>query len=289
MVGIVAIGAATAKRLGIDVSSLSRLAYWVLGPAFVFDIFASSNLSGGIALRLAAAGTAGLIASLAAVGAGYRVWRGAWSKQAADLMTAAYGNVGNAGLAISIFALGEGIVDAAGVLMLTINALGMIVGISVAASQTTTPLAALRRALLAPMTIAAGIAIIVNLASIRVPTVVDRSVGLLAGALIPLMLYSLGAQLGATAGWAPTKGLGLTAVAKLMVAPAVAVVVARSVGLTGDLVGVVAIQSAMPPAVFCLVVANEHNFESVRVTANVVAVTLLSLLTLPVVLIVFGR
>ncbi len=58
--------------------------------------------------------------------------------------------------------------------------------------------------------------------------------------------------------------------------------------MTGDHLGVVAIQSAMPPAVFCLVVANEYDFEPERVTANVVAVTLVSLLTLPVVLLLFA-
>ncbi|MEE9414743.1 MAG: AEC family transporter, partial [Acidimicrobiales bacterium] len=59
---------------------------------------------------------------------------------------------------------------------------------------------------------------------------------------------------------------------------------AIALGLSGDERGVVVIQSAMPPAVFTMVVAMEHDLEPERVTANLVNMTLLSLVTLPVVL-----
>jgi len=57
-----------------------------------------------------------------------------------------------------------------------------------------------------------------------------------------------------------------------------------TIGLTGDLVAVSAVQSAMPPAVFCMVVALEHDLEPEAVTSTVVFATLVSLATLPVVL-----
>ena len=72
--------------------------------------------------------------------------------------------------------------------------------------------------------------------------------------------------------------------AKLIVAPLAAVAAGALMGLDGDFLGAVAIQSAMPPAVFCMLLAMENDLEPERVTASVVTSTLLSLVTLPFVL-----
>jgi predicted permease len=55
-------------------------------------------------------------------------------------------------------------------------------------------------------------------------------------------------------------------------------------GLDGDALDAVIIQSAMPPAVFCAVVALEYDLAPNRVIAAVVGGTFVSALTLPVVL-----
>ena len=78
--------------------------------------------------------------------------------------------------------------------------------------------------------------------------------------------------------------LGVSMVSKLAVAPTLAYLAARALGLAPDLVAVATIQSAMPPAVFCMVVAIEHEFEPSQVTGSVVLTTLASLLSLPFVL-----
>ena len=57
--------------------------------------------------------------------------------------------------------------------------------------------------------------------------------------------------------------------------------VAGSLGLEGDALGVLIIQSAMPPAVFCAVVALEFDMEPDRTTRTVLGTTLLSLITIP--------
>lgn len=284
VVAIIAIGALGGKRLDIDINSLSRLAYWVLGPAFIFEVFANSQLDGSVAGRLILAALAGVVASATLMVVSARVSGSSGPERSADMMTSIYGNVGNTGIAVTVFALGEDALAAAGVLMLTINVIGMTVGIALAASQSVGLTTSLKRALLAPMTMAAIAAIAINTAGLSVPLLAERAIGLLAGALIPVMLFTLGMQLMESGTWKPSIGLGVTATAKLAVAPAAAVLAGRALGLEGDNLAVVAIQSAMPPAVFCLIVAREHKLAPERVTANVVALTLLSLLTLPVVL-----
>ena len=140
------------------------------------------------------------------------------------------------------------------------------------------------RALSAPMTIAAGVAVVMNLASVEFPTAIDRSIGVLGAALIPLMLVTLGVQMAGDIRPTLEMDLGIVSLAKLAVVPLTAALVGNLLGLAGDDLGVLVIQSSMPPAVFCAVVALEFDMEPERTTRTVLGTTLVALLTIPVVL-----
>ncbi len=281
---IVALGAAVGPRLDIDTRSLSRLAYWILGPAFMFDVLADADLERRVILQLSAVGLAGMAAAATVTWAVLRASGTSPSMVAAGVMTSAYGNVGNAGLAISVFAFGDDMLPAAGVFMLAINVTGMMLGIGLAHGRDGSVGSAVARALLAPMTLASLVALAANSFDLQAPPIIDRPTGLIAGALIPTMLFTLGLQLSISG--RPDIGFPtvVSTAAKLVVAPAAALASAIAIGLTGDLAGVAAVQSAMPPAVFCMVVALEHDLEPEAVTATVVFATLAALATLPVVL-----
>lgn len=285
---IIVLGAVFGPRLKADVGTLSRLAYWVFGPALVFSLLADAELEGSVVLKLVAAAVAGMVAALVfgviwarAIGASFDV-------TAAVAMTSAYGNVGNMGLAIVIFALGEGASAAAGVLMVTINLLGLIIGVALAQARTTGPAAALLRGITAPMSIAGVVALVINFAGIDLPQLVLRSVDLMGDGLIPVMLFTLGLQL--VQSGRPTWSSDLLAiiVAKLAIAPLVAAAVGSAIGLAGDNLDAVIIQSAMPPAVFCAVVAIENDLVPDKVTAAVVLTTLASVISLPIMLLLVG-
>lgn len=281
---IVALGAFAGPRLGVDVRSLSRLAYWVLGPAFLFDVLADADLERRVILQLSAAGVAGMAAAATFT---WGVLRGSGadgSMVAAGAMTSAYGNVGNAGLAISVFAFGDDVLPAAGVFMLAINATGMMLGVGLAHGRRGPVASAVLRALLAPMTVASLVAIVANGLSLMPPPILTRSVGLLSDALIPTMLFTLGLQLRASGRFRIGFPIAVSTFAKLIVAPAAASLTALAIGLTGDLAAVSAVQSAMPPAVFCMVVALEHDLEPEAVTSTVAFATVTALFTVPVVL-----
>lgn len=285
---IIVLGAVFGPRLKADVGTLSRLAYWVFGPALVFSILADADLQGSVMIKLALAAVAGMAAA-ALVGVIWaRVIGASFDVTAAVAMTSAYGNVGNTGLAIVIFALGDDAAAAAGVLMVTINLMGLVLGVSLAQARTTSPAAALLRGISAPMSIAGIIALIINFAGISLPQLITRSVGLMGDGLIPMMLFTLGLQLVQSGKPSWTSDLGAILLAKLAVAPVVAGLVAAALGLTGDNLDAVIIQSAMPPAVFCAVVAIENDLVPDRVTAAVVLTTIVSVLTLPIMLLLIG-
>lgn len=285
VVAIVAVGWLARRRLEFDVATLSRLAFWVLGGAFVLDVFADANLDRTVVVKLVGAALVSMTVAAILAGAAGRTFDLGRSRSSAAAMSSAYGNVGNAGLAISAFAFGESAIPFAAVLMIAINVPGMILGISLATSRDRGFGYGVVRALSAPMSLAAGVAILMNVFDWSFPLPIERSISLLGDALIPVMLLTLGMQLATSTSLRPDIDLGIVSVIKLAVVPLVAAGLGKAFGLEGDAFGVLVIQSAMPPAVFCAVVAMEFDLEPQRVSRIVLGTTLISLITLPFVLV----
>ena len=282
---IVALGWFAGAKLSFDVSTLSRLAFYVLGPAFVLDVFADAELDGSVVLRLTvAAWAAMLVGGLLALALSQAAKLNN-ARRGSAIMSSAYGNVGNAGLAISAFALGDDAIPIAAVLMIVINITGIVLGVILASAQEGGIGSAFIRGFSAPMTIAAGVAVVTNLASFEFPTAIERSIEISGSALIPVMLITLGIQMAGDVTPRPEVDLGIVVAAKLVVVPLIAALVGSLLGLEGDAFGVLVIQSSMPPAVFCAVVALEFDMEPDRTTRTVLGTTLIALLTIPIALV----
>lgn len=281
---IVGIGALAGRRLGLEAGVLSKLAYWILGPFFIFDVLSRADTAADVVLKVVAAALVSMLITGVAAWVIATAARRPYGVRAAGVMTSVYGNVGNFGLAVVVFTFGEDALPLAGIMLIVINIGGLIVGVTAASRQRTSLLPAVRTALFAPMTLSVPPAIAVNAGNVDLPLWIERPVGLVAGALIPVMLLTLGVQLSKMT--APTLGfdLSLPIVAKLVVAPLVAAGAAALMGLGGMEWGVVVLQSAMPAAVFTALVALEHDLEPDLVTTTVLVGTLASIVTLPVVI-----
>ena len=282
---IVALGWFAGAKLSFDVSTLSRLAFYVLGPAFVLDVFADAELDGSVVLRLTVAAWAAMLVGGLLALALSRAAKLNNARRGSAIMSSAYGNVGNAGLAISAFALGDDAIPIAAVLMIVINITGIVLGVILASAQEGGIGSAFIRGFSAPMTIAAGVAVVTNLASFEFPTAIERSIEISGSALIPVMLITLGIQMAGDVTPRPEVDLGIVVAAKLVVVPLIAALVGSLLGLEGDAFGVLVIQSSMPPAVFCAVVALEFDMEPDRTTRTVLGTTLIALLTIPIALV----
>ncbi|NNE96739.1 MAG: hypothetical protein HKN24_12000 [Acidimicrobiales bacterium] len=278
---VVAIGAVLGHRLELDSKTLSKLAYWILGPAFMFDGLATADLDGGTVAGLVAAAALSFVAAGVAGGALSSVLGNGRENIAADIVSSTYGNVGNAGIAVCVFALGDSVRASAIIVMVVVNTLGVVLGVALATSRTLSIWAAVRTGITTPLTLGALLAVPVNYFSVDLPDWFERPVGLIAGALIPVMLLTLGLQLRAVDLARPEPGVFAAAPAKLVVAPVAAFFVARSLDLPDTDAGVVLMQASMPPAVFTMLVALEHDLAPKRVTSALVTLTGLSLFTVP--------
>lgn len=281
---VVACGFVAGRRLEVDAGTLAALAFWVLGPAFIYHTLATAELAADLVGRLVGVSLASIAVTAFFTVVFSRVLSFDRSLGSAALMTSIWGNVGNFGLAVVVFTFGESALPIAGVLMLTINMTGLIVGVVAAESRTGSIAAAIRRGVTAPMSLAVIPAVIVNVGNVDVPAVVARPVELVSRALIPVMLIALGIQLAGMGRPDFSRAMAVPLVAKMIVFPLAALGLTGLFGLEGMPAGAVTIQAAMPAAVFTAVVAMEEDLEPDFVTRTVVAGTLLSMLTLPVII-----
>jgi predicted permease len=281
---IVGIGYLVARYVGIKPPALATLAYWILGPAFIFDVLADAVLEPSVVWRVVgstvlAMAVVGLLAAFA-----MRAIGRSFSELAATVLTSIYGNVGNFGLAISAFALGAEVLPIAGIVLVTVNTVGILTGVGLASIRHQSAVKSVATAVFSPLALAVIPALLVNVTDTALPLWLDRPVSLLAAALIPVMLLTLGVQI---AGMPRALPHGLVTVPigiKLVITPLVAFGAATLLGLEGIAADVVILQAAMPAAVFTSLIALEHDLEPDYVTAVVLTGTLVSALSLPVVI-----
>jgi hypothetical protein len=283
---IVGIGYFLGPRLEIDARSLARLAYYVLAPAFIFEILSNADLEADVVLRVVCTLTlTTLVGAFAALAVGRALGRPA-KVTAALILVAVYGNVGNFGLPVITFAFGEEALPLAGIAFLTVNALAFFIGVTAATWHRLSPLRAVAMGLRTPALLVALPAVLVNVGDVTLPLFADRSIGLLANAMIPVMLMTLGVQLAAMGRPQINRDVMLGSGLRLLLAPAVTTVLVAAFGLDGADAGVTIIQSAMPAAVFTSIIAIEHDLVPDLVTTTVLFTTLASAVTLTILLLI---
>jgi len=190
-----------------------------------------------------------------------------------------FGNAGNLGLPLCLFAFGEpGLVF--GVAFYLVGSVTQFIFGPLFQGRA----AAWRILLTTPIIYAALLGLVLLATDTAMPPWLDNTVELFAGLAIPLMLLALGFSLanfrvrraGLATGLAALRlalgfGLGLTAVWLLE--------------LEGMLRGVVLIQSSMPVAVFCFLLAARYDRDPDDVAASILVSTVAAFLLLPALLI----
>lgn len=281
---IVAIGWALGPRLGLEARTLSRTAYYVLVPAFTFDVISRSDVPLASAGRMAAYAVVthlsfGLLAFVLA-----RLLGRSREVTAAWVMLSVFGNVGNFGLALITFRLGDAALAPATIYFIVILLTSFVVCVGIAAWTRGGGLSAVTSVFKTPALLVAVPAFLVSGAHVEVPLLVSRTVGLLGAAMIPTMLFVLGVQLAETKALRPTSDVAIVAALRLVLAPAVAWGLASPFGLSGLERASGILQAGMPAAILVAIIATEYAIEPRFVTTAVLLSTVLSLPTLTVIL-----
>jgi predicted permease len=123
-------------------------------------------------------------------------------------------------------------------------------------------------------------ALLVSSTGLPVPLMLSRMIGLLADAMIPVMLFALGLQLLEQKRVSLSGDVLLASGIRLLLAPAIAFAVAIpfALGPVENAAGI--LQAGMPTAILVAIISKENNIVPGFVTSVVVVSTLASLLTL---------
>ncbi|MDW8394622.1 MAG: AEC family transporter [Anaerolineae bacterium] len=282
---ILGLAYAITKPLGLNSQTLSRIAYYVLTPAFVFALLSSARIDVALALRMIGFITAVYVGSTLIAFLFARLLKRSREMTSAWMMIASFGNVGNFGLPIAQFAEGNQALLPATVYFLANLVFAFVVCVTLANVRRDNLGQSVLRVLKTPGLIAVLPALLVNSLALPVPTVFSRVADLLASALVPAMLLALGVQFANVGLPRVTPDMVIGAGIRLISGPALAFALAGAFGLSGVERNVGILQASMPTAVLVSIIALESKLLPEYVTATVLFSNLASILTLPVVLV----
>lgn len=189
-----------------------------------------------------------------------------------------FGNTGNMGLPLCLFAFGQdGLALAIAVFSITAVA-QFTIGLAIA-SGSFNP----KKLATSPMVWSVIVAIIIIWQDIELPLFLNNTIGLLGNFVIPLMLISLGVSLARLR----VRQFGtsvLLAVVRVLAGIGIGFAITEIFGLTGILRGVIIVQAAMPAAVTNYLLAAYYRRDAESVAGIVVVSTIVSFAVLPFIL-----
>ncbi|RIH81406.1 auxin efflux carrier [Meiothermus luteus] len=282
---IVLTGYLVGRRIEFDLPTLSKLSIYVLVPVLIFDAMLRARLSSSSVLGITLAfflASFGLYVLALLLGRLWRLDRGSIKTLVAS---ATFPNSGNMGLSLTFFALGQPGLDRAVVYFIASSVL--MFGLGPAFLRGGGILQGLLFTLRLPLFWALAGGILVRGFSVPLPLGLDEGVHLLGQACIPVMLLTLGIQIARSKpewGVFELKASGL----RLLAAPGLAALAGWALGLERLDLQVLILQSAMPIAVNAFLMAGEFGGNAPRAARAVVASSVLSFATIPLVLLFVG-
>jgi len=281
---LVVIGYFVGPRLKIEARSLSRTAYFVFIPAFVFNIISEAKIDSGLALQML---SFILVAQIAVALLGFMVGKALRQSReitAAFVVIATFGNVGNFGLPLIVFRLGETARTYATVYFVATVFISFVICVGVASWARSGGVTAVFSVFKTPALIALIPALVFNITDVEVPIFLSRLSGLLGQAMIPVMLITLGVQMGEIPKIKINFNVFAASTVRLIGGPVLALLIVPYFGLEGLERSTGILQAAMPAAVLASIISLEYKLLPEFVTTTVLFSTLYSILTLTVIL-----
>jgi malate permease and related proteins len=279
---IAGVGFLLARYVGVQVRTLSHVAFHALAPALVFTVLTTSTVSGVEFGRMAAfyvsvVAAAGVMAWLTAKAMGLDR-----TSLSAFLLVVVCSNSGNYGLPVALLAFGPEALAFASVYFVSSAIFSYTGGVLLAASGRRSILQALAGVGRVPAVYGAAAAGLTMALGVPVPDAIVRPVTLLSDAALPMMVLVLGMQLErATLPERPGMVAAASALS-LLATPLAAFGLAHLLGLKGAALQAGVLQASMPAAVITTILALEFEVSPNFVTSVVCVTTLLSPLTLSV-------
>lgn len=278
---IVAFGYVYARLRGdtvrMDMTAVNRVSMDVLCPMLVFSALVGKDfdLAHNAVLILA-----GIAISLGSAALSLPLCRLLGYDARSFVPPMMYNNCGNMGLPLAALAFGAGGLASAVAMFMAGSLVYFSVGIRIVESGRKGVHTSFFRLLVSPMMIAMISGILFSLVGISLPGPLLQSLKMLGEACIPIMLFALGVRMIDVSFRCWQIGLA-GAVACPVTGLATAWILDTTLSLTALQRGQVYLYAALPPAVFCFMVAEKYKQEPDKVAAIVLMGNLAALVFVP--------
>ena len=185
-------------------------------------------------------------------------------------------NSGNIGITICLFAFGDIGLEIAIIYFATSSILNFTLGVSIWSGKFSPKIL-----LKTPILFSVIIVILFHINNITVPSMIDNTISLLAGATIPLLLFSMGISLANIKLNIDFKIISLI-ILRSIIAIFLAYCVTIVLGLEGIVQNIIIMQALLPAALFNFLFASEHTNSSLEVANYVMLSTIISILTISI-------
>ncbi len=244
-------------------------------PCLVFSKLTALEVEAAALAQIAVAAVLALI-TFAAIGAiALRVWGLPAHTFLAPLI---FGNAGNLGMSLCLFAFGSQALALAVCFYAVMATAHFTFGILIWSGRLS-----LTELLRSPLSGAALLAVLVIAAELPVPVWIRNTTELLGGVTIPLMLLTLGVSIGELEVARLPRTIALSLL-RLGMGVLVGIALAELLGFEGISRGVLILECSMPAAVFNYLLAQRYGRSPDQVASIVVVSTLIALLFLPALL-----
>lgn len=271
-------------KLALDARTLSRTAYFILVPCFVFNMLSQMDIQLLAAGQMIAYMT--LIHVIVAISAFMvaRLLKCSKEVTAAFVIIATFGNVGNLGLSLIEFRLGQSAEVSATIYFMTVVVIAFVICVGTASWTKGTGLSAVFSIFKTPALIAMVPALFFYATDITPPLFLSRITELLGRAMIPIMLLTLGVQLSEIKKIKITYKVVTASGIRLIAAPLIAFGMTFFFPLSGVEIKSGILQAGMPVAVLGSIIAIEYDVVPEFVTTAVLFSTLFSIVSLTMLL-----
>jgi predicted permease len=268
------------KYLSIDSRTVGRLVFYFFSPVLVFNLITQSQLPFTEMIMTAAYATAVMIACGLLAMVGGLVFHLERRALIAVVLVSMFANNGNFGLPLISFAFGPAALAHSSIYFVTSGVLVNSLGVLIASLGHLNIKNSLLGLLKIPTIYALAAALLTVRFNLALPLPLERSISLVAGGTVPMMLVLLGLELQKAQWTRNLRGLALGTSVRLLAGPVIGLIMASLFGMTGSAKQGSVLESAMPSAVINTVLATEYNLDSSLVTGTILLTTLLSPLTL---------
>jgi len=285
---IVGIGWSLGRLAHAPSRPLAQAAFWILSPALIFESLRTAQLPLSVALAVIAFTAVHYLGMFAlSLPVGRRLFPGERGARAATSLVLTFGNNGNLGLPILLFAYGQAGVDV-GVVFLAANAVLLsTLGVAIASWDGGIRWrSAVGNLLRVPWPYAVAGALVFR--AVGFPPLLARATGLLAQGAIPLLLLLLGLELAHVRAAQMARQAGGLSLLRLLGGGALAWALAWAFGAEGLVRGSLILQGSVPSAVNAFLLAVQYDRRPDLAASVLLLSTLLSVGTLSLTLFLLG-